>query len=313
MINLACFIHSEWAYGSIHHELVKLLYPYGIDSLVLCWEKKYNIQEFNEYDRTVDLYLTAPQGTHWIWNKGWASPNKCLTVFHSQIDLLFFKENFTPELIAQCGKFGAVSEYLITRARELGITVDIEYLPLGINYERYAFEPSSRLEIIGYAGIYHPREEFANGVPVDHPGLHKRSYLVSEIANDLNLKFKMAAGYHTSYVTMPGYYPTVDCVICPSINEGAGLPALEAGAAGKLVLTTPVGHFPEKVTAKGAIPLPFDEKLFKDTAKRIIEYYVKNPNAYRLKCEQIKEHARSYDWKYSIEYWAKFILSQSTK
>lgn len=313
MIKLACFIHSEWAYGSIHHELVKLLYPYGIDSLVLCWEKKYSLQEFTEYDQTVDLYLTAPQGTHWLYEKGWSTPEKCITVFHSQLDLLFFRDNFSPDLIKRCNGFGAVSQYLITRAKELGIDIPIEYVPLGINYDRFFYRPSTKLETIGYAGIWHGREEFVNGVHADHPGLHKRSYLVKEIADDLGLKFKLAADYHHSFVTMPGYYPTVDAIICPSMNEGAGLPALEAGAAGKLVLTTPVGHFPEKVTVKGAVPLPYEETAFKTLAKQIIEYYVKNTRAYKDKCDQIQEHARSYDWKYNIDLWAKFLLAKSTK
>jgi glycosyltransferase involved in cell wall biosynthesis len=136
--------------------------------------------------------------------------------------------------------------------------------------------------------------------------------LVKELAQDMGLKFKLAANYHTSFVTMPGYYPTVDCIICPSMNEGAGLPVLEAGAAGKLVLTTPVGHYPEKVGPQGAIPLPYDEKLFKEATSKLIKYYVKNSKEYRKKCEQIQEHAKYYDWKYNIDYWVKFILDQST-
>lgn len=308
MIKLACFIHGEWAFGSIHHELVKCLSQHEIDGLVLCWEKQYSLLELGEYEKTIDLVLTVPQGTFWLQEKKVISPEKCLTVFHSQLDLLYFKQNFSEDLIKRCKKFGAVSQYLIKRAKELDINIPIEYLPLGINYNRYYYKPNENLETIGYAGIYHDREEFTQKqVNYDHPGLHKRSYLAKEIADENNLKFKLAVGYHKSFVTMAGYYPTVDCIICPSMNEGAGLPLLEAGAAGKLVLTTPIGHFAEKVTPAGAIPLPFEETQFKGYAKKLLEFYVPNRNAYKEKCYQIQEHAKSYDWKYSIDYWINFI------
>jgi len=312
MIKIACYIHNEWAFGNIHHELVKYIHPYGIDSLVLCWDKKYTNKEFTEYDQTVDLYLTTPQGTYWLLNSQKSVPEKCITVFHSQLDLLFVKNHFSPELIERCNGFAAVSKYLITRAKELGLDFPITHLPLGVNYNRYFYKPTDSIKTIGYAGHYISRIDHNNGVSDDNPGLYKRSFLAKEIAEELNLNFKIAQSYHNSFVTMPGYYPTVDVIICPSMNEGAGLPILEAGAAGKIILTTTVGHFPEKITIKGAIPIPYEESIFKNVCKKIISYYVKNPKAYKQKCEEVQEHAKSYDWKYCIEDWAQFIISKST-
>lgn len=307
-MNLAFFIHGDWAYGSIHHELTKQLFVENINSVVLPWEIRYTPEEFIEYDRTVDVYITAPQGTHYLCvQKKYTKPEKCITVFHSLLDLLHFVNNFDTALIQQCNRFAAVSEFLIDQARSMNINVDIAHLPLGINYQRFYSPVSESLRTIGYAGIFHERSEFAQAVPYDHPGLVKRSYLAKEIADELAMNFKLAVGYHNNFVTMSGYYPTIDALLCTSINEGAGLPVLEAAAAGKLVLTTRVGHYREKITPFGAIPLPMDESILKQTAKQILKFYKNNPTAYKEKCLSIQEHAKKYDWKNYITLWSGFI------
>lgn len=307
MIKIAFYIEHEWAFGNIHTELSKHLHGVGIDGIILSWGNRYDVEQIKLYDKTVDLYMSTPQGSIWLIQNFGINPKKILTVFHSELDLIFFKNRFSEDIINLCNSFGAVSKFLVKAAKDLGIEVSIQHLPLGINYDRYSMEPSVELKTIGYAGIYHGREEFKNGVPYDHPGLQKRSYLVKEIADELGLNFKVAKTL--SYVTMPGFYSTIDCIICSSLKEGAGLPLMEAGAAGRLVLTTPVGHYEEKIKSFGGIQLPFDEVEFKETAKFIIRHYIENNTHYQTVCGGIKTHAKSYDWRYYVDAWEKFIKS----
>jgi glycosyltransferase involved in cell wall biosynthesis len=307
-MRIAFFIQNEWAFGSIHSELTKLLYPYSIDASILDWTIKYTTEELLAYNKQIDLIVTIPQALPFLHSRG-VSLEKCIVVFHSELDILYYTANIAPYHQAEVKHLGAVSLWLISRGKELGITRDINYLPLGVNYKRYYNPPSNELKTIGYAGIFHDRDVMIANKYHDHPGLHKRAYLIKEVAEKLNLNFVIANRYHNSYVTMTGFYPAVDCIMSASMKEGAGLPMLEGGAAGKLILTTKVGHFAEKITDAGAIALPFDEDEYKEQAEAILTYYIENPTEYRNKCLSIQEHAKSYDWINFIHHWAKLIKS----
>jgi glycosyltransferase involved in cell wall biosynthesis len=115
----------------------------------------------------------------------------------------------------------------------------------------------------------------------------------------------VANHYHNSFVTMPGFYKFVDAVIIPSMQEGGGLPSLEAGAAGKLVIGTPVGYWQERVSIFGGIQVPVEEKDFIEFTVTALKYYKDKPNKYREKCYAIREHAKSYDWSNYVEQWVK--------
>jgi glycosyltransferase involved in cell wall biosynthesis len=307
-MRIAFFIHNEWAFGTIHYELTKLLHPYGIDASVMDWQIKYSTKELLAYNKQIDLIITIPQALPFLHSQG-IPLQKCMVVFHSELDILYYNSTVHPHYQIEIKHLGAVSLWLINRGKELNITRDINYLPLGINYKRYYHPPSNELKTIGYASIFHDRKEMSINNLCDHPGLHKRAYIIKEIAEKLNLNFVIANKHHNSFVTMPGFYPSVDCVMSASLKEGAGLPVLEAGAAGKLTLTTVVGHFAEKITDAGAIALPFDEDDYKQQAETILTYYIKNPEEYRIKCLSIQEHAKTYDWSNHIDYWVNLIQS----
>ena len=120
------------------------------------------------------------------------------------------------------------------------------------------------------------------------------------------MPLKVAIHYHNSFNTMPGFYPTVGAVVISSTHEGAGLPALEAAAAGRLVISTPVGHW-DRVGYKGAVEVPIDEVQFVDRCAGALSFYKNNPKDYEARCYGIREHAKGYDWQYHIESWINLI------
>jgi glycosyltransferase involved in cell wall biosynthesis len=105
---------------------------------------------------------------------------------------------------------------------------------------------------------------------------------------------------------MPGFYKKVDAVLIASTEEGAGLPLLEAGAAGKLVISTPVGHY-SRVGPKGADFVPIVEHEFIEKTVELLSYYKSNSEKYRQRCLEIQHHAQSYDWKYVIDNWIEIL------
>jgi glycosyltransferase involved in cell wall biosynthesis len=163
---------------------------------------------------------------------------------------------------------------------------------------------------VGYTGSFHLQDEFSKDQIVSElaqPKYHKRGWLVKKAVEKAGLGFLGAQPYHYSYVTMPGFYKKGDAIISASTEDGAGLPILEGGAAGKLIISTPVGHFREKVGAAGGEEVPIDEEGFIEKTVEILTYYRDNPVKYRERCLQIQQHAESYDWEHVVKQWVDIL------
>ena len=105
---------------------------------------------------------------------------------------------------------------------------------------------------------------------------------------------------------MSGFYPSVDAVVIASTEEGAGLPALEASAAGKLVISTSVGLWITKSGNSGHT-VPMEEAEFMSETRKLLEFYKANPEAYREKCLSTQQHAKTYDWSNVIHHWIDLL------
>ena len=83
---------------------------------------------------------------------------------------------------------------------------------------------------------------------------------------------------------------------------------LEAAAAGKLCIGTPVGYFAENGLKGGGIQVPIDEEPFVSDTIILLDYYKNNQEEYLKKCLDIQEYARyNYDWKYVIDGWIELF------
>lgn len=311
MKRIIFFMEPEWAFGSIHHELAKYLWPYGFDCRLLPWNKSYTREEMIELDRVTDLFVTTPHGWRFLgYDYRTVCPEKTVIVAHAKVDYTELIHYHGFEDFNKFYKFAAVSEWLVSLASELKIKRRPDLTPIGINYSAFFGPISDRLETVGYAGFFSPRSTFADNDIKSNlalPKFHKRAYLVKEAAEQSGLRFVTADSYHNTYITMPGFYRSVDCVINASTEEGAGLPVLEGGAAGKLIIGTPVGHWNTKIAPLGGDTVPVDEREFIDKTVELLSYYKFNPDKYKMRCREIQHHAISYDWKYVIDRWINLL------
>ena len=55
------YTQNRWAFGSIHHGLIKELYKHNIYGNLLDWTKRYTEEEFKYLDNTYDLFVTNPE------------------------------------------------------------------------------------------------------------------------------------------------------------------------------------------------------------------------------------------------------------
>lgn len=311
MKKIIFYVEPKWAFGVIHYELCKYLFNLGYNCQVLAWNQSYTREEMFELDDGTDLYVTTPHGYRTLkYSYGTIDPSKVVAVVHAPLDCTDLIHHHGLEDFDKLRKFAVISDFLIEEVKKLGINRVPELISVGINCQSFNFQPSNSLNVVGYAGSHKPRGTFSQediNSYLHQPVFHKRSYLVEEAAAKANLSFRAASTYHNTHITMPGFYKNVDAVICSSTQEGAGLPVLEAGAAGKLVISTPVGHWDRRVAPAGGDTVPIPEEEFMEKTVELLNYYKSNPDRYRERCREIQHHAQSYDWKHVIDKWIALL------
>lgn len=310
MKKIIFFVEPDWAFGSVHYELFKYLWTEGYNCNLLPWNRSYTELELTELNNHVDLWVTTHHGYRFLTGVYKVEPEKCVVIAHAVLDINELIHYNGIEEFYKMRKFGVVSSFLKDHSLKVGITREPDICPIAINYNTYYNTPSKELKVVGFAGSYHEKTEFSDDM-ISHelaqPKFKKRGYLVKEAAEKAGLEIKIANLYHNSFVTMGGFYKSVDCVIMASTEEGAGLPVLEAGAAGKLVIGTPVGHWNTLVGTMGGIEVPIPDNEFLEKTVEILNFYKNNPDEYYNRCLQIQQHAKSYDWSNVIQAWVNIL------
>lgn len=286
------YTEPEWAFGSIHYELTKQLYSRGVNATVLNWERSYTHQEIQELANNVDYFHSSPYGINLLIKNYGIRPEQCIATVHARWDINHLVE-YGSEFVNRLHGYTAVSSWLSEQSLDMGITRVPTITPVAINYETFYHKPSDCLRTVGFAGA-------VSGVHVNI----KRPWLVEQAVKAAGLELKLAHGYHNSYVTMAGYYPTVDALIVASTEEGAGLPALEASAAGRLVISTPVGLW-KHLSGTSGHTVPINDQEFVEHTTELLKYYKENITDYREKCLSTQLHAQRYDWSQVIDSWTR--------
>lgn len=308
MKKILFYIDHEWSLGSIHIELVKEFYLRGINSHILSTWNQYTKEEIFEILDCYDYIYTTPIGySNLSMLCNFQIPKeKFIVIAHATVDLKIWLQSFGIDDCNHVHSFGVVSNFLKDKSIEYGLRKIPNICRLGVNFDKFYTPARTKLNTIGYASTYWERNTIPDHLKHD-PCSFKRAYLAKEISEVVGLDFKIAQKYHNSYVTMPGYYKKIDTLIMPSSEEGASMPVLEAAASGCLVISTPVGHVPERVGDLGADILDVEENSFINSSIQLINRYKQNDDMFFKRCCQIQEHARTYDWKYVIEDWINMV------
>jgi glycosyltransferase involved in cell wall biosynthesis len=298
MLKVVFFTYNGWAFGTIHHALCKELFKHNIYANVLDWTAKYSDDEYKLLDKTYDVFVTNPEAVLHLYHKG-IPLKKIVTIAHEQWDLLLAKRDSGLEFFNEVREFAVISDILVTKSEEFGIARKPKITPLGIHFDMFVSDIHPELKILGYGG----HKETLNFFGVDR----KRGHLVEKAVNDIEGIQLTVHGYY-NHLCMPSYYKNIDGLIMSSLEEAGGLPAMEAAAAGRLVLGTPVGYFKHNASKGAGVELPLDEETFVPKIKQHLMYYRDNPSEYRQKCQSIQQFAReNYDWSNVINYWIEVL------
>ena len=289
------FTEPEWAYGVIHYELCKYLWAHDLDCWVVPWNKVYDKQEFTDLVNSVDLVVSNTGATGAL--ASYDMPlDKLVLMAHGDLDIDNYLKDKHFEL-RDCAGYAVITNRLVGYSAACGIERVPTVAHVGINTNTFYQPIATALTRVGSAGAWGDRRAVEL----------KRPYLIERAAQQAGLEFHAAVWRQHSFTTMPGWYGSVGAVMIASTNEAAGMPSLEAAAAGRLLLTTPVGSWPDRISPTGGIALPMEEDAYVEEATAHLVFYKNNPEAYRQKCQQIQEHAQSYDWSKVIHEWVELL------
>lgn len=295
---LLIFAYTKWSHGRVHSDLCEHLHQRGYIVDILDWRVDHAdyIDEIIPY---YDLFLTALDGVGGLANYG-VPYGKIIAVSHGEFDIRMLIEEKGIEVFEQFANYGVLSEFLYCASLVRGVKRIPRVASLGVNYTEFHAEIPERLATVGYA----------TSMSLETYGVElKRGELVAAAVHEAGLEFKVAGSTRNQirFEDMPDFYRTVDAVVASSISEGAGLMVMEAAAAGRLVIGTPVGHFPLKAYQGGGILAPVEAEKFKAFTTATLRYYKENPAAYVDKCRAIQDAARKFDWQYTIGDWINLI------
>jgi hypothetical protein len=299
---LLFFGYRARSHGRIYYDLCKRFYDRGYVADLLDWQADHAgyVEELMSY---YDLFVTSLDGVSSLVDRYHIPYERIIALSHGDYDIPMLIDERGLEPFARFAAYGVVSPSLLSSSLNLGVTRIPAVLPLGIDFAEFHSEIPERLATVGYASTISVVSKY--GIEL------KREHLARECAEEAGLGYQRSAvpDSYRWFVYMPEFYKSIDAVLIPSLQEGAGLPAMEAAAAGRLVIGTPTGHFPLTAGQGGGIIAPIGASKFKAFAVETLRYYRDDPIAYREKCQEIQQAARRFDWRYAIGEWIELIES----
>lgn len=298
-LKLLIYGYPRWSHGRVYSDLCKHLHRRGYIVDVLDWQGNH-ADIIGELVAYYDLFMTALDGVSTLADIYGVPYDRIIAVSHHELDIRMLVEQKGTAVFDRFANYGVVSEFLYCASIMSGVPRVPMVASLGINYSEFFAEIPDRLATVGYA----------SSMSVKTYGIEwKRGELAAHAARAAGLAFKVAGSTASqmSFHDMPEFYRSVEAVVTSSISEAAQLPVMEAAAAGRLVIGTPVGHFPLKAYRGGGIIAPIEAEKFKTFTAGTLRYYKENVGAYVDKCHSIQEAARGFDWQHTIGDWIDLI------
>lgn len=291
--------YTKWSHGRVYYDLARRLHSYGYTIDIIDWQETHTsyIAQLLPY---YDFYLTALDGVRTLLDRYSIPYEQIIAISHHEFDMRMLIECKGIEVFDKFAGYGVVSEYLYSASVMRGISRIPKVVPLGIDYQSFFSALPEQLTTVGYA----------TSMSVTTYGVEwKRGALAEAATLQAGLAFKVAGSTASqiSFHDMPEFYRSVDAVLSSSINESGPLSVMEGAAAGRLVIGTPVGHFPLKAYQGGGILAPIEDEKFKAFTASTLRYYKENTSAFVDKCHATREAARQFDWQYSLGDWIDLI------
>lgn len=301
---VAFFGPIQWSNGRVYYDLCKNLYKRGYIADVIDYRKLHG-SYINDLVGFYDLIVAGLDTIHILRDIYGVGAEKIVGISHWTFDIQELIDRYGRDIFGELAGYGVVGQTLLWDSLTLGVPTIPRIVPLGIDYEEFEGQVPERLLTVGCASSLSAKNRY--GIEI------KRGQLAKECADGAGLKFKPAgfwSGGNTPIHDMPKYYQSVDAVLVCSLTEAGGpMPATEAAAAGRLVISTPVGVFPLRAYEGMGIIAPIESNGYVSFTTEVLKYYRDNPEEFSAKCAKGKESAKMFDWKYMINSWIDLFES----
>jgi hypothetical protein len=291
------FTEYTWAFGHIYSAACKYLYQHGIDADMLDWKKSYTMLEIQSLLNTYDYIVSTHNGILIMTNDYRIPHDRLILQVHGETDLVNLIQDDGLDFFHQVAAYWVVSDSIVAHSVGLGIGVIPETTPLGIDTVRFRNNITTSLQRAGYASIMSRTN--SQGLDI------KRGNLARLACEQAGLSWHNVES--RCWQSMPNWYEQVDAVLMSSCQEGASLPVIEACASGKLVLGTPVGHWPLCTSQGMGILAPLCDRDYVDFVSDTLIFYHKNQEIYQAHCVKTQQQAQAWDWSKQIQPWVKLL------
>ena len=290
---LLFFIEGKWAFGQIHHALIKRLWAKKIYSHLLSWENHYSQLEFDYLKSKFDTFVSTPNGAGYLVDIG-IPLDKIVSVAHHEKDVVEGARVLGDEVISQLKGYGVIHSSMVDCSAVAGITRVPKVVTNGVDFDHFYTPISSSLRTVGYGTA--SCSAMSNGVDF------KRGYLAPKVTEGLGLDFTTHEFMY--HLCMAGYYRTMDALLVTSSYEGCGLPAMEAAAAGRFVVGSKSGYF----TGESGFLCRTPDQEFIQDARSILKSCKEDDKLYKHFCARGQQYARDhYDWQHTIDGWLELF------
>jgi glycosyltransferase involved in cell wall biosynthesis len=292
--------YPAWSHGRVYYDVCKHLYERGYIVDIINWQMDHAayIGELNAY---YDLFISALDGLRTLLEIYGIPPEKVIGLSHHEMDMQVLIEQMGKDVFNRLAGFAVVSYQLFDASMIFGVPREPLVVQLGVNCDEFAAPIPERLQTVGYAGSYSHKTR---------DGLEwKRGEIAEAAVREAGLEFKVAGwtGEQIPFHDMPDFYRSVDAIVVSSVSEGAQLPIREGAAAGRLVISTPVGDFPLRASQGLGVIAPIEGHKYQQFVTALLRHYKQDRAAFLKQCGQTQEAARQIDWKNLITDWIELI------
>ena len=294
------FGYTNWSHGRVYYDLCKHLQTKGYIIDIINWQERHN-DYISELLSFYDFVISALDGISILVDVYAVPYDRIIALSHHEMDIRALIDQKGIEVFEKFAGYGVVSYQLFDASVIFGVPRYPLVVQLGVNFDEFFTEIPERLTTVGYTGSY--SHKTIDGIEI------KRGEIAEAAAREAGLTFKVAGwtGDQISFHDMPEFYKSVDAVLISSVTEGAQMPVKEGAAAGRLVISTPVGDFPLRASQGIGIVAPIESHKYKKFVADTLNYYRENPAVFVEICRKTQDAARGLDWSNMIDDWVELI------
>jgi glycosyltransferase involved in cell wall biosynthesis len=294
------FGYTSWSHGRVYYDLCTQLQKQNYIIDIINWQERHN-DYIGELLSFYDFVISALDGISILVDVYAVPYDRIIALSHHELDIRALIDQKGIEVFEKFAGYGVVSYQLYDASAIFGVTRHPLVVQLGVNFDEFYAELPERLATVGYAGSY--SHKTIDGIEI------KRGDIAEAAVREAGLAFKVAGwtGDQISFHDMPDFYKSVDAVLIASVTEGAQMPVKEGAAAGRLVISTPVGDFPLRASQGVGIVAPIEGHKYLKFVADTLKSYKENPAAFTEICRKTQDAARQLDWPYMIDDWVELI------